>query len=73
VSHLPQIAAMADHQYLVEKKVKQGRTITTLRELTKEQRIDAVASLLGMQDAGEESGRVHAANMVEAAQTRKRK
>ena len=73
VSHLPQIAAMADHQYLVEKKVKQGRTITTLRELTKEQRIDAVASLLGMQAAGEESGRAHAANMVEVAQTRKRK
>ena len=33
VSHLPQIAAMADHQYLVEKSVTGERTITTLQEL----------------------------------------
>ncbi len=72
VSHLPQIAAMADHQYLVEKRVSQGRTVTTLKELAYEQRVDAVASLLGTQDFGESSGKLHAWNMVEAAQNRKK-
>ncbi|MBE0601000.1 MAG: DNA repair protein RecN [Firmicutes bacterium] len=73
VSHLPQIAAMADHQYLVEKRVSQGRTVTTLKELNYEQRVDAVASLLGTQDFGESSGKLHAWNMVETAQNRKKK
>ena len=72
VSHLPQIAAMADHQYLVEKRVSQGRTVTTLKELDYEQRVDAVASLIGTQDF-ESSGKLHAWNMVEAAQNRKKK
>ncbi|HPJ01221.1 MAG TPA: DNA repair protein RecN [Candidatus Limiplasma sp.] len=71
VSHLPQIAAMADHQYLVEKRVSQGRTVTTLRQLNDEQRVDAVASLIGTQDMGENSGKLHARNMVDAARNRK--
>lgn len=33
VSHLPQIAALADRQYLVEKKVEDGRTGSTVRLL----------------------------------------
>ncbi|MBN1777473.1 MAG: DNA repair protein RecN [Clostridiales bacterium] len=73
VSHLPQIAAMADHQYLVEKQVSGDRTITTLRELDYEERVDAVASLLGTQDLGGSSGKLHARNMVEAAQNRKKR
>jgi len=73
VSHLPQIAAMADRQYLVEKQVSGERTVTTLRELDYEQRVDAVASLLGTRDAGGSSGKLHAKNMVEAAQSRKKK
>lgn len=73
VSHLPQIAAMADRQYLVEKRVLQGRTVTTLKELDYEQRVDAVASLMGTQDMGESSGKLHAWNMVEAARNRKKR
>jgi DNA repair protein RecN (Recombination protein N) len=72
VSHLPQIAAMADHQYLVEKRVSQGRTVTTLKELDYEQRVDAVASLLGTQELEESSGKLHAFNLVEAARNRKK-
>jgi DNA repair protein RecN (Recombination protein N) len=72
VSHLPQIAAMADHQYLVEKGVAGDRTVTTLRELDDEQRVDAVASLLGAQSLDPASGKTHARNMIEAAKNRKR-
>ena len=73
VSHLPQIAAMADHQYLVEKSVTGDRTVTTLKELDYEQRIDAVASLMGTHDIDSSSGKVHAWNMVEAAKNRKKR
>ncbi|MFH1511946.1 MAG: DNA repair protein RecN, partial [Bacillota bacterium] len=72
VSHLPQIAAMADHQYLVEKTVSGLRTVTTLKELGYEQRVDAVASLLGTRSMSENSGTVHAWNMIEAARNRKK-
>ncbi len=72
VSHLPQIAAMADHQYLVEKSVIGERTITTLKELNYEQRVEAVASLMGAQSMDAASGKLHAWNMIEAAQNRKR-
>ena len=72
VAHLPQIAAMADHQYLVEKSVTGERTVTTLKELDYEQRVDAVASLIGVQSMGESSGKAHAWNMIEAASNRKK-
>lgn len=36
VTHLPQIAAMADGHYLIEKKEKQDRTVTTITELKDE-------------------------------------
>jgi len=72
VSHLPQIAAMADHQYLVEKSVTGERTVTTLHELNYEQRVDEVASLMGVQTLDSSSGKVHAWNMIEAAKNRKR-
>ena len=73
VSHLPQIASMADHQYLVEKKVAGERTVTTLKELDRNQRIEAVAGLFGVQPLNSASGIAHARNMIEAAQGRKRR
>ena len=36
VTHLAQIAAMADAQYLVQKQVPEGRTRTTVRLLDEE-------------------------------------
>ena len=73
VSHLPQIAAMADHQYLVEKGVTGGRTVTTLTELEFERRLEAVSSLIGAQPQDSGSGLAHARNMIEAARSRKKR
>lgn len=47
ITHLPQIAAMADTHYLIEKKEEDGKTRTSLRELEKEDMIREIARLLG--------------------------
>ena len=45
VTHLPQIAAMADEQYLVEKREKNGRTYTDIRTLDADGRCRELARL----------------------------
>ncbi len=47
VSHLPQIAAMADSQYRIEKSERQGRTYTTVDELDRAGRRREIARLIG--------------------------
>ncbi len=66
VSHLPQIAVMAGSQYLVEKHVADGRTGTSLRLLTEEERVDEIARMVGS-SADLDSSRTHARNLLEAA------
>ncbi len=47
ISHLPQIAAMADSHYRISKAEKNGRTYTTLEELDMEGKTAEVARLQG--------------------------
>ena len=47
VSHLAQIAAMADSQYLIEKSERGGRTYTTVTELDRPGRAREIARLTG--------------------------
>jgi len=47
ITHLPQIASSGHQQYLVEKIMSDSRTITTIRELSKEERIEQIARLIG--------------------------
>ena len=47
VSHLPQIAAMADSQYSIEKSERGGRTYTTVTELDRAGRRREIARLIG--------------------------
>ena len=47
VTHLPQIAAMADTHFFVEKGEWQGRTFTDVRVLTAEERKQELARLTG--------------------------
>lgn len=47
ITHLPQIAAMADSHYLIEKQVKQERTVTDIRSLSEEESLSELARLLG--------------------------
>lgn len=47
ITHLPQIAAMADRHFVVEKHVASGRTTSKLRTLELEERAATIASLIG--------------------------
>lgn len=46
VTHLAQIAAFGDHQYVVEKTEIKGRTIAEIHELSREQRIRELGRML---------------------------
>ena len=47
ITHLPQIAAMADSHYRIEKVVKDGKTITQISKLDREESVLEIARLLG--------------------------
>lgn len=47
ITHLPQIAAMADAHYLIEKSVQKQSTVSTIRELSEKESIDELARMLG--------------------------
>jgi DNA repair protein RecN (Recombination protein N) len=47
VTHLPQIAAFADHHYRIEQRSGDADTFTTLTELTYEERVREIARLIG--------------------------
>jgi len=47
ITHLPQIAAMADAHYVIEKTVDEVAAITEIRRLAKEDELSEIARLLG--------------------------
>jgi len=47
ITHLPQIAAMADTHFCIEKSVRDGRTETQIRRLTADEEIRELARMLG--------------------------
>ena len=47
ITHLAQIAAMADAHFAIEKKVTEGKTRTSISLLNKEEEIDELARILG--------------------------
>ena len=47
ITHLPQIAAMADSHYLIEKRSDNNKTQTFISELIREQQISELARLIG--------------------------
>ena len=57
ITHLPQIAALADTQFVVGKSEAKGRTHTTVRRLTDDERIDEIARMIGGVRVGEAARR----------------
>ena len=47
ITHLPQIAAKADHHFLIEKTVEEGATHTRIHPLEEKESIEELARLLG--------------------------
>jgi DNA repair protein RecN (Recombination protein N) len=66
ITHLPQIAAYADHHYAVEKRERGGRTITQARPLASNERIAEVSRMLGGTTAPAEAERYAKRLLAEA-------
>ena len=72
VTHLPQIAAMADEQFLVRKEDEGGVTRTEVIRLDSAQRAQEIARMVGGAACESESSIRHAVTMLEEADERKR-
>ena len=70
ITHLPQIAAMADAHYEIEKKVLDEKTKTSIRRLSEEESIREIGRLLGT-DQVTETVLQNAAEMKELAEQTK--
>ncbi|TCU72771.1 DNA replication and repair protein RecN [Tissierella praeacuta] len=64
ISHLPQIAALADSHYVINKIDSKGRTKTVVSRLSDKERIEEMARLLGGVDLTDTTIR-HASEMIE--------
>jgi len=47
ITHLAQVAALADHHFAVRKEARAGRTVTFVEGLTGKERVDEVARMIG--------------------------
>ena len=63
VTHLPQIAAAADHHYLIRKGEENGRTVTQVEVLASDARIEEIARMLAG-DAPTPSARANARDLI---------
>lgn len=70
ITHLPQVACMADHQYLIRKKVEDGRTMTEVESLTNNGRVVELARMLGGVEITEKTLH-HAQEMLNLAEASK--
>lgn len=72
ITHLPQVAAMADTHLYIEKKEKQNRTVTSVKELNKEEQIMELSRMLtGTQLT--ETAKDHAKELLDFASSYKEK
>ena len=53
ITHLPQIAGLADEHFSVEKVTTNGRSRTQIRKLLPEERVDEIAKLIGGRSVSE--------------------
>ena len=72
ITHLPQIAAMADKHYLIEKSDNNAKTITNIIELSEQESVEELARLLGGVEITEAT-LTAAREMREMAEERKRR
>ncbi|ARU62231.1 DNA repair protein RecN [Tumebacillus avium] len=66
VTHLPQVASMADAHYLIQKRQDETRTRTEVIQLNEEQRVEEIARMLSGAELTETTLK-HAAEMLERA------
>jgi DNA repair protein RecN (Recombination protein N) len=57
ITHLPQIAALADHHFVVGKTESKGRTLSSVKKLTDAERIEEIARMIGGVKVGDAARR----------------
>ena len=70
ISHLPQVAAMADQHYLIKKQVEHDRTFTTITEIKLEDRVEEVSRMMSGAEITETTLK-HAQELIDMANARK--
>ena len=62
VSHLPQVCAASDAQFLIYKEEENGKTITRVKRLSEESKIEEIVRLTGSIDS--DAARQHAIELI---------
>ncbi|XEC92837.1 DNA repair protein RecN [Paenibacillus tarimensis] len=70
ITHLPQVACMADHHYEIRKNIVEERTSTSVTELETRKRIEELARMLGGVEVTDKT-RHHAQEMLDLAKRQK--
>ncbi len=70
ISHLPQVAAMADHHYYIKKQVEDDRTFTTITEIEGNERIEELSRMMSGAEITDLTLQ-HASELIEMARQRK--
>jgi DNA repair protein RecN (Recombination protein N) len=70
VTHLAQLAAFADVHHVVEKGLRDGRTVTTTRQVADDDRVPELSRMLGG-DPTATAGLEHARELLEVARERR--
>lgn len=63
ISHLPQVIAIADYQFFIEKQSDDTKTVSTVRLLTPEERVEEIAKMLAGDDVTE-TARIQARELL---------
>ena len=72
VTHLPQIAAAADHEYLVRKQTDGERTRTFVTELDRKGRIAEIGRMISGANGLDPQAESYAENMIASAEDKRR-
>jgi DNA repair protein RecN (Recombination protein N) len=69
ITHLPQVAANGRTHYLIQKQARARRTVTSVQQLSRAERVEELARMMGGADAGDKA-RSGAQELLDAAQAK---
>jgi DNA repair protein RecN (Recombination protein N) len=70
ITHLPQVASLADAHFLIRKEMSENETMTVVRQLSDEERVKELARMLGGAEVTETTEE-HAREMILLGKQRK--
>jgi len=72
ITHLPQIASMSDHNYLVSKKIRNNKAYTLVTKMTNLEKLNSIAKMIGGSDITDLAIE-HSKEMIGIAKEKKKK